>query len=118
MTGLRTKAASALLATITIAALMPALPAQALGNNREVSRSCGRNYVSSGRYSSTRAWAQTTKVAGSCAGRLSAGLRASDGYTWPRVYGNNSSAYSERSDSAGFGTGMHWGCDACNVTYS
>ena len=99
-------------------ALMPTLPAQAIGNNRSVNRSCGSNFVASGRYSSTTAWAQTTKESGNCSGRLSAGLRASDGFTWPRVYGTNSSAYSQRTDSAGFGTGMHWGCDSCNVTYS
>jgi len=115
---LAVKAASALLATVTAVALAPAVPAQALGNNRTVTRSCGTNYVASGRYSNTNAWAQTTKASGDCAGRLSAGLRASDGYTWPRVYGSNTSAYTSRTDSAGFGTGLHWGCDACNVTTS
>jgi hypothetical protein len=98
-------------------ALLPA-PAQAIGNNRDVHRGCGTNHVSSGRYSSTYAWAQTTKVDGDCSGRLSVGLRASDGYTYPRVYGSSTSAYTSRTDSAGFGSGMHWGCDGCSVTYS
>lgn len=105
-------------AVAVVGAMLPAAPAQAIGNNREVSRSCGTNWVASGRYSSTFAWAETSKVSGSCSGRLSAGLRASDGYTWPRVYGTSSYAYTSRTDSAGFGSGMHWGCDNCNVTYS
>ncbi|SDG84432.1 hypothetical protein SAMN05216553_11256 [Lentzea fradiae] len=99
-------------------ALVPVQSAQAIGNNRDVSRSCGVNHVASGRYSNTSAWAQTTRVSGNCSGTLGAGLRASDGYTWPRVNGNRDSAYTQRTDSAGFGSGMHWGCLDCNVTYS
>ncbi|GAB1514392.1 hypothetical protein [Actinophytocola sp. KF-1] len=109
---------AAVIATIATFALLPAPSAQALGNNREVSRSCGTNWVASGRYSSTHAWAVTSKLSGDCAGRLSAGLRANDGYTWPRVYGTSIRAEADYYDSAGFGTGMHWGCDSCNVTYS
>ena len=102
----------------TAFAFLPATSAQAIGNNRDVSRSCGVNNVASGRYSSTFAWAQTTRVSGNCSGTLGAGLRASDGYTWPRVNGSRESAYTSRTDSAGFGTGMHWGCLDCTVTYS
>lgn len=101
------------------AVLLPALPAHAIGNNRTVYRGCGANYVSSGYYTyNTYAWAQTQRESGSCLGRLSAGLEALDGYRWPRVYGTRESAYTSRQDSAGFGRGMHWGCDACSVTYS
>lgn len=91
---------------IVAVALLPAQSAQAIGNNREVFRSCGSNYVSSGWYTyNTYAWAQTTKSGGSCSGRLSAGLRANDGYVWPRVYGTTNSAYTSRTDTAGFGSG-------------
>lgn len=103
---------------VTAFAFLPAQSAQALGNNRDVSRSCGVNHVSSGRYSGTYAWAQTTRVSGNCTGQLGAGLRASDGYTYPRVNGTREAAYADEVDSAGFGTGMHWGCLSCNVTYS
>ena len=112
------RSAAAMIAVFTAFALVPAQSAQALGNNREVSRSCGRNWVASGSYSSTHAWAVTSKLSGNCSGRLSAGLRASDGYTWPRVYGSSTRAEADQNDPAGFGTGMHWGCDSCNVTYS
>ncbi|SEF37493.1 hypothetical protein SAMN05421837_11453 [Amycolatopsis pretoriensis] len=105
-------------ALVAATALVPAQAAQAIGNNRDVSRSCGVNHVASGRYSNMTAWAQTTRVSGNCSGTLGAGLRASDGYTWPRVNGTRDSAYTERTDSAGFGSGMHWGCLDCNVTYS
>lgn len=112
------RATVALTALFTAFALLPAQSAQAIGNNRDVSRSCGVNHVASGRYSNTNAWAQTTRVSGNCSGTLGAGLRASDGYTWPRVNGSRDSAYTSRVDSAGFGSGMHWGCLDCNVTYS
>jgi hypothetical protein len=112
------RTAAAMIAVVLALAFLPAQSAQALGNNREVSRSCGTNWVASGRYSSTHAWAVTQKLSGDCAGRLSAGLRASDGYTWPRRYGNSGRAEADETDPAGFGTGMHWGCDSCNVTYS
>lgn len=105
-------------ALTTALAVVPAQYAQAIGNNRDVSRSCGVNHVASGRYSNTTAWAQTTRVSGNCSGTLGAGLRASDGYTWPRVNGSRDSAYTQRTDSAGFGSGMHWGCLDCSVTYS
>lgn len=117
-TKLGVKLFSALAAGAVAVAMLPSTPAQALGNNRDVTRSCGKNHVSSGRYSTTNAWAQTTKVDGNCSGRLSVGLRAADGYTYPRVYGSSTSAYTSRTDSAGWGSGMHWGCDGCSVTYS
>jgi hypothetical protein len=112
------RATVATMVAVTAFALLPAQSAQALGNNRDVSRSCGVNNVASGRYSGTFAWAQTTRVSGNCTGQLGAGLRASDGYTHPRVNGTRERAYTENRDAAGFGTGMHWGCLSCNVTYS
>lgn len=115
---LRVKMMATVAAGAVIATLLPSVPAMALGNNRNVNRSCGTNYVASGRYSGTYAWAQTTKVSGNCTGSLGAALEASDGYQWPRVNGSSSRAYTERTDSAGFGRGLHWGCLDCNVTYS
>lgn len=112
------RVAAASSALVAAFALVPTQSAQAIGNNRDVSRSCGVNHVSSGRYSNTTAWAQTTRVSGNCSGTLGAGLRASDGYTWPRVNQTRDGAYTSRTDSAGFGSGMHWGCLDCNVTYS
>jgi len=102
------------LTALSVAMMLPAT-AFGLGNNRTVYRSCGANYVSSGYVSSGYSWAQTRKVSGSCAGRLSAGLQASNGY-WTRVYGSTLSAYTSRY---GYWTyGLHWGCDGCSQTYS
>ena len=104
-------------AGVLLALSVAMLPATAfgLGNNGPVYRSCGVNYVSSGYVSSGYSWAQTRKVSGSCAGRLSAGLQASNGY-WTRVYGSTLSAYTSRY---GYWTyGLHWGCDGCSQTYS
>lgn len=103
---------------VTAFAFLPAQSAQAIGNNRDVSRSCGKNHVASGLVNSTTAWAQTTRVSGDCTGTLGAGLRANNGYTFPRVNGNRNEAYTQRSHSSGFGTGMHWGCLDCNLTTS
>ena len=114
----RSRARRTLTSIVSLTALSVAmLPATAfgLGNNRTVYRSCGANYVSSGYVSSGYSWAQTRKVSGSCAGRLSAGLQASNGY-WTRVYGSTLSAYTSRY---GYWTyGLHWGCDGCSQTYS
>lgn len=111
------KAVSVIVAAAAVA-LIPAQQAQALGNNRDVSRGCGTNHVASGRNSATSAWAQTTRINGNCSGRLSAALRSNSGFTFPRVYGNQQIATAMNTDSSGFGTGLHWGCDACNVTTS
>lgn len=90
--------------------------AQALGNNRTVSRGCGKNYVASGR-SDEGGWAQTTKVSGDCKGRLSAALQMSTGYRTPRVYGDNQSAFTS-TDVGTAVLGLHWGCDNCGLTTS
>ncbi|MET7455197.1 hypothetical protein ABZT03_25530 [Streptomyces sp. NPDC005574] len=91
--------------------------AQALGNNRTVSRGCGKNYVASNRWSDEGGWAQTTKVSGHCKGRLSAALQWSTGYRTPRVYGDNQSAYTS-TDLGTVVLGLHWGCDNCDLTTS
>jgi hypothetical protein len=52
----------------TLATLVVTAPAQAIGNNRAVERSCGKNYVSSGIRSTGRSWAMTQKQSGTCAG--------------------------------------------------
>jgi len=102
-------------AGVLLALSVAMLPATAfgLGNNRTVYRSCGANYVSSG-YSGGYSWAQTRKVSGSCAGRLSAGLQYNGYYT--RVYGSSQTAYTSRWGYATYG--LHWGCDYCSRTYS
>lgn len=110
-------AAAGLTALVAVVPLLAATEAQALGNNRTVSRSCGTNYVSSG-YSSGKSWAQTAKSSGTCAGRLSAALVKSDGAWTTRVYGSQSSAYATHTSSYSARNGLHWGCDSCNVTYS
>jgi hypothetical protein len=94
--------------------------ADAIGNNRVVSRSCGTNYVSSGSWGSNGAWAQTLKNSGNCAGRLSVAFQAGDGYRTARVYGTSQSAYDDvpATGRGGWRYGLHWGCDACNVTTS
>ena len=103
-------------AGVLLALSVAMLPATAfgLGNNRTVYRSCGANYVSSGYVSSGYSWAQTRKISGSCAGRLSAGLQY-NGYR-TRVYGSSQTAYTSRWGYAVYG--LHWGCNSCNPTYS
>ena len=84
---LRKGATAAIMTTMMVVApMVVATEAQALGNDRNVSRSCGTNYVASG-FSGSQSWAQTTKASGTCAGRLSAALVRSDGYQTTRVYG-------------------------------
>ncbi|MFE3716375.1 hypothetical protein [Streptomyces cyaneofuscatus] len=115
---LRKGATAAIMTTMMVVApMVVASEAQALGNNRNVSRSCGTNYVSSG-FSGSQSWAQTSKASGTCAGRLSAALEKSNGAWTTRVYGTNSSAYATSSGSSPARNGLHWGCDACNVTKS
>lgn len=113
----KSAAAAAMTAMLVIAPVIAATDAQALGNNREVSRSCGTNRVSSG-FTGSYNWAQTTKSSGSCAGRLSAALERYNGYWTTRVYGSSSSAYATDVVSSADHYGLHWGCDACNVTRS
>ncbi|MFJ8647797.1 hypothetical protein ACIRNI_16950 [Streptomyces sp. NPDC093546] len=109
--------AAGMTAMVAIAPVLAATDAQALGNNRSVSRSCGTNYVSSG-FTGSYSWAQTTKSSGDCAGRLSAALVRSDGYWTTRKYGSSSSAYATNTSTSSARNGLHWGCDSCNVTYS
>jgi hypothetical protein len=114
--------AAAVLGMTTLMAIVPLVAApgaEALGNNRSVTRSCGKNYVSSG-FNSPKSWAQTKKESGTCAGRLSAALELVDGYRTQRVYGSNSSAYASFNTGSGMAAkyGLHWGCDACSVTKS
>lgn len=113
----KTAVAAGLTALVAIAPVLTATDAQALGNNRVVSRGCGSNYVGSG-FNGSQNWAQTKKVSGTCAGRLSAALVRSDGYWTTRVYGNNTSAYASYNSRYKGRNGLHWGCDNCNVTYS
>ena len=101
------------LTALSVAMMLPAT-AFGLGNNGPVYRSCGVNYVSSGYVSSGYSWAQTRKISGSCAGRLSAGLQY-NGYR-TRVYGSSQNAYTSNWGYAR--NGLHWGCDSCNITYS
>lgn len=99
-------------------ALLPVSPALALGNNRTVERSCGKNYVSSGLHNNEYFWAQTEKRDGNCAGRLSVAFELDSGYQTQRVYGDNRSAYTTIQGNSGVRYGLHWGCDNCNVTKS
>jgi hypothetical protein len=104
---------------MVVAPVIAASDAQALGNNREVSRSCGTNHVSSAYYSGgPYSWAQTTKASGDCAGRLSAALEKTGGFWTTRVYGTSSRAYATLESSVAAQNGLHWGCDSCNVTRS
>ncbi|SES08747.1 hypothetical protein SAMN05216188_121115 [Lentzea xinjiangensis] len=103
------------------AVLFTATPASALGNNRTVERSCGKNYVSSGHNGSTttgHSWAQTKRQSGTCAGRLSAALERNDGYWSQRTYGDRNEAYATARFNSRAMHGLHWGCDDCNVTRS
>lgn len=108
------------IAAVSVLSVLPmiamAMPAQAVGDNRTVSRGCGQNYVSSGYYADGSTWAQTKKQSGDCKGRLSVAFELSDGYWTNRVYGDNLTVYSTWSGRARHG--LHWGCDACNVTRS
>jgi hypothetical protein len=113
------KLISPVIAGAAAVALMPVSPALALGNNRDVNRSCGVNNVASGYGGGTNsAWAQTTKISGDCSGTLGVSLKTLSGYVYPRVNGSRQSATISKSNSAGFGQGLHWGCTECNVTYS
>lgn len=99
-----------------IVAVFPASPALALGDNRTVERSCGKNYVASG-FDGTNYWAQTQRVSGTCQGRFSLNFEMTDGRRMTRTYYNKYSAY--RTISPSFGKvkyGLHWGCDDCGVT--
>lgn len=114
--------AGALLATV-MAPLVASPSAYALGNNRNVHRSCGTNYVASGAdYVNSKVryyWAQTTKTSGDCSGRLSVAFQYFDGYRSPREYGSTSAAYTSMDGMVHLVQyGLHWGCDTCNVTYS
>ncbi|MBP5940092.1 hypothetical protein [Streptomyces acidiscabies] len=114
----KTAAAAVMTATMAIAPMIAVSEAQALGNNREVSRSCGTNRVSSG-FTGSYSWAQTTKASGSCAGRLSAALERNNGVWTTRVYGSSSTAYAtDTNGGIAVRYGLHWGCDNCNVTRS
>jgi len=117
----RISAVFAIAALTTGAAVFTASPASALGNNRTVERSCGKNYVSSGQNGSAtegHSWAQTKRQEGTCAGRLSAALERNDGYWSQRVYGDRNSAYATARFGSVASYGLHWGCDDCNVTRS
>ncbi|MFG3296835.1 hypothetical protein ACGF3G_49700 [Streptomyces sp. NPDC048179] len=114
----KSAAAAAMTAMLLVAPVIAATDAQALGNNREVWRSCGSNRVSSGYYGSVHfSWAQTVQASGDCTGRLSAALERINGYWTQRVYGDKYRAYA--TDIGYYDEyGLHWGCDACNVTRS
>ncbi|UGY94637.1 hypothetical protein [Streptomyces gobiensis] len=119
--GLRLTTLAAVTAAVAFAPLIVATDADALGNNRTVKRSCGRNYVASGHNGSAtqgHSWAQTTKQSGTCKGRLSAALQRNDGYQSRRVYGSSKSAYATARFNSKAKYGLHWGCDNCNVTRS
>src|SRR5215217_5084340 len=104
-------------AAVVVSTISFVAPAQAVGNNRTVSRGCGKNYVSSSRYSEGGGWAQTQKQSGDCKGRLSAALQLSSGYRTPRVYGSNLSAF-DSTDLGVVVNGLHWGFDNCDLTTS
>jgi len=114
-------------ATATIGLMTPFLfagSADAIGNNRTVTRSCGQNHVASGKIAATSTrsaytWAQTTRVNGDCGGYLSVALQYTDGRRSSRKTQPDhiTSAYTEVTGTA-FSYGLHWGCDTCNVTYS
>ena len=76
MRKLTAKLGAVVMVGVLAAAILPASPASALGNNRTVNRGCGSNYVASGfwDYEDTlndTTWAQTTKAGGDCGDRLS-----------------------------------------------
>lgn len=100
-----------------VAAILPATPAFALGNNRTVTRSCGSNYVSSG-FNGTQGWAQTAKSSGDCTGLLGVTMIRSDGYRLGRVNGSTTYAQIIYSTTNRPRNGVHWGCLNCNETLS
>ncbi len=114
---------------IAISALMcigitmgSASPAYAIGNNRDVSRDCGVNHVSSGRIGN-KYWVQTERRGGlhngKCKGRLSVAFELENGYQTPRVPGTADSAYTTyTATQVPVKYGLHWGCDNCAVTRS
>lgn len=100
------------------AGVFTAGPAAALGNNRTVERSCGKNYVASGYHGpGNYSWVETVKQEGDCAGRLSVAFELYNGYWTQRVYGDRNRAYTTNGGSDAR-YGLHWGCDNCNVTRS
>jgi hypothetical protein len=117
MKKMSTKLGAVLTAGVVVAAILPATPAFALGNNRTVSRSCGSNYVSSG-FNGSQGWAQTEKSSGNCTGQLGVTLIRSDGYRLGRVNGTTSSARIVYATSNRPQNGVHWGCLNCNQTLS
>jgi hypothetical protein len=112
------KLISPVIAGAAAVAILPVSPALAIGNTRDVSRSCGVNNVASGYNGSNGAWAQTSKISGNCSGQLGVSLKTNAGYVYPRVNGDRFSAYISKTASGGFSQGLHWGCLDCNVTYS
>ena len=102
-------------------AFLPASSALAIGDSRTVERSCGKNHVSSGRFSDGTAWAQTVQEGGkngaSCAGRLSVAFELDNGYHTDRVYGDNKKVYAT-TNATNVKYALHWGCDNCSVTRS
>lgn len=108
-------AATGVLAVLVSTLAAPS--AEALGNNRAVSRSCGTNYVSSG-FTGSYNWAQTRKQSGDCSGRLSSAIEYGTGWWTPRAYGTNENAYTSHTSTTRAAYGLHWGCDSCNVTRS
>jgi hypothetical protein len=116
-----TRLAAAAVAGGIVVALLPGTPAFALGNNRNVQRSCGWNYVGSG-YNGSEYWAETSRASGNCLGRLSAGFELENGQRSARKYGDSNNVrttwkYQEPLylDAR---LGLHWGCDDCNITYT
>ncbi|MFE0254794.1 hypothetical protein [Streptomyces sp. NPDC059010] len=115
--GVRVTVFAALTAFAVLGALLLATPAEALGDNRTVERSCGKNYVASGYWSSSdTSWAQTKRQSGTCQGTLSVAFERYDGYWTTRKYGDRNEAYTTIGLKARYG--LHWGCNDCNVTRS
>ena len=105
---------------VLAAAILPASPASALGNNRTVNRGCGSNYVASG-FSAAKnntTWSQTSKAGGSCDDTLSTAVERWTGQRTLRVYGSKTNAYIEDAGWAPANHGIHWGCNSCNETLS
>lgn len=89
---------------------------EALGNNRTVTRSCGKNYIASGSNSTYSAWAVTQKTSGSCQGRLWAGLKGSS--FEEIISGSTSYVEFNRVTATRAQTGIHKGCDSCSESYT
>lgn len=111
-------AARLLVILAIVAVLLPALAsnADALGQ-RYVYRSCGTNYIqSSNPPPYPTGYAQTLKVSGTCAGRLSVRAYFQIGGASPRLYGTNQQVqvYANTLLSGA----AHWGCDACSASYT